>query len=295
MNWVLERVFNYCDDILNGKIKASIKHKWAVQRFLKDYEDCQNDDSPFYFDEEVGEGFYWWANEFEHVEGVLAGQKVELNDFQLFISTNIFCFKKKRNGARRFRKVYIQLARKNAKSQFLVIVGSYIGFLGDEKQRMYIAGWQKDQSNRKEGEKMAFEYLAQYITFDSVTDMDKSVEDHMAVHYYELTESERAIVFKLASHSLEHPGVCHLKAATIAASLEISTKTVYRSIKRLAELGIIEKVPGTKLNGIKGASIYRILPYVPSSVSQRDTVDEASNDKVCPPQSENQASKSFKF
>ena len=147
MNWVLERVFNYCDDILNGKIKASIKHKWAIQRFLKDYEDCQSDDSPFYFDEEVAEDFYWWANEFEHVEGVLAGEKVQLNDFQLFISVNIFCFKKKRNGARRFRKVYIQLARKNAKSQFLAIVGSYIAFLGDEKQRMYIAGWQKDQSD----------------------------------------------------------------------------------------------------------------------------------------------------
>ncbi|WKT75562.1 helix-turn-helix domain-containing protein [Lysinibacillus fusiformis] len=140
---------------------------------------------------------------------------------------------------------------------------------------------------------MAFEYLAQYITFDSVADMDKSVEDHMAVHYYNLTESERAIVFKLASHSLEHTGVCHLKASTIATSLEISTKTVYRSMKKLAELGIIEKVPSTKLNGIKGASIYRILPYVPSSVSQRETVDEASNDVVCPPQSENQASKSF--
>lgn len=147
MNWVLERVFNYCDDILSGKINASIKHKWAIQRFLKDYEDCQSDDSPFYFDEEVAEDFYWWANEFEHVEGVLAGQKVELTDFQLFISVNIFCFKKKRNGARRFRKVYIQLARKNAKSQFLAIIGSYIAFLGDEKQRMYIAGWQKDQSD----------------------------------------------------------------------------------------------------------------------------------------------------
>ncbi|WP_324730286.1 helix-turn-helix domain-containing protein [Lysinibacillus fusiformis] len=140
---------------------------------------------------------------------------------------------------------------------------------------------------------MAFEYLAQYITFNSVADMDKSVEDHMVVHYYELTESERAIIYKLASYSLEHAGVCHLKASTIAAALEISTKTVYRSMKKLSELGIIEKVPSTKLNGIKGASIYRILPYVPSSVSQREAVDEASNDEVCRPQSENQASKSF--
>jgi phage terminase large subunit-like protein len=144
---VLERVFSYCEDILKGRIKGCKKHNWAVKRFLKDYEDCQNDDSPFYFDETEGDDFYWWSREFRHVEGVLAGEPVELTDFQLFISVNIFCFKKKRNGARRFRKVYIQLARKNAKSQFLAIIGSYVAFLGEEKQRIYIAGWQKDQSD----------------------------------------------------------------------------------------------------------------------------------------------------
>ncbi|NOG28489.1 helix-turn-helix domain-containing protein [Lysinibacillus fusiformis] len=136
---------------------------------------------------------------------------------------------------------------------------------------------------------MAFEYLAQYTTFESIADMDTAVENHMAAHYYDLTESERAIVFKLASHSLENPGACHLKAATIAAALEISTKTVYRSVKKLEELGIIEKVPGTKLNGIKGASIYRILPYVPSSVSQRETAQAISNDAVSETFTENQS------
>jgi len=140
---------------------------------------------------------------------------------------------------------------------------------------------------------MAFEYLATYKTFESVTDMDTAVEDHIAAHYYDLTESEHAIVFKLASHALEYPGACHLKAATIAAALGISTKTVYRSIKKLEELGIIEKVPGTKLNGIKGASIYRILPYVPSSVSQRETARAISNDAVSETFTENQPSSSF--
>ena len=140
---------------------------------------------------------------------------------------------------------------------------------------------------------MAFEYLAQYTTFDSVADMDKSVEERIAEHYYDLSDSERAIVFKLASHSLEHTGACHLKASTIAESLEISTKTVYRSMKKLESFSIIEKVPGTKFNGIKGASIYRISPYVPSEVSQRVMVGEVSNDEVCPPQSENQSCSSF--
>ncbi|WP_375199630.1 helix-turn-helix domain-containing protein [Lysinibacillus sp. RS11] len=107
---------------------------------------------------------------------------------------------------------------------------------------------------------MAFEYLAQYTTFESIADMDTAVENHIAAHYYDLTESERAIVFKLASHALEHPGVCHLKASTIATSLEISTKTVYRAISKLESLGIIKKQTTTKIKGGRGANIYIILP-----------------------------------
>ncbi|MFY0518493.1 helix-turn-helix domain-containing protein [Lysinibacillus sphaericus] len=39
---------------------------------------------------------------------------------------------------------------------------------------------------------------------------------------------------------MEHPGACHLKVRTIAETLEISTKTVYRSIKKKESLGISE-------------------------------------------------------
>ena len=141
---------------------------------------------------------------------------------------------------------------------------------------------------------MAFEYLAQYTTFDSVADMDKSVEDHMAVHFYDLTESERAIVFKLASHSLEYPGVCHLKASTIAASLEISTKTVYRAISKLESLGVIKKETTVKSKGGQGASIYIILPYnVSPSMSDRENAEKPCESKDEVQQTENQSSKSF--
>ncbi|MGE7673773.1 helix-turn-helix transcriptional regulator [Lysinibacillus sp. NPDC094403] len=115
---------------------------------------------------------------------------------------------------------------------------------------------------------MAFEYLAQYVTFESVSDMDTAVENHMVAYYYDLTESERAIVFKLTSHALEYPGACHLKAATIAAALEISTKTVYRAISKLESLGIIKKHSTTKVKGGRGANIYIILP------SQSETCED---------------------
>ncbi|MGA3677838.1 helix-turn-helix domain-containing protein [Lysinibacillus agricola] len=123
---------------------------------------------------------------------------------------------------------------------------------------------------------MAFEYLVQYTTFDSIADMDTAVENHMAAHYYDLTESERAIVFKLASHSLEYPGACHLKASTIAAALEISTKTVYRSISKLESLGVIKKQITTKEKGGRGANIYLILPFL----SKRGSFDKPSEQEV---------------
>jgi len=141
---------------------------------------------------------------------------------------------------------------------------------------------------------MAFEYLAQYTTFESIADMDTAVENHMAAHYYDLTESERAIVFKLASHSLENPGACHLKAATIAAALEISTKTVYRAISKLESLGIVKKEATVKSKGGQGASIYIILPYnVPPSMSERGNDEKPCESKGEVQQTENQSSKSF--
>ncbi|MFJ7950795.1 helix-turn-helix transcriptional regulator [Lysinibacillus sp. NPDC096418] len=141
---------------------------------------------------------------------------------------------------------------------------------------------------------MAFEYLAQYTTFNSVADMDKNVEDHIATHYFNLTESERSIVIALSQRSLMYPGASHLKAETIAEATGTSRSTVMRAIKKLVELNIIEKVKQTKLNGIKGASIYMILPYSDTSeMKHRETVDKASNDAACPPQSENLSFNSF--
>lgn len=140
----------------------------------------------------------------------------------------------------------------------------------------------------------AFEYLAQYTTFESVEEMDQHVEKHIQAHYYNLTKSERAIVFKIAAHALQHPGASHLKAETIANSLGISTKTVYRAIKKLESLGIIKKVNYTRGKGGQGANIYIILPHnVPAKMSERQNAENVDNDNVQEIKSENQPLNSF--
>ncbi|MED1047292.1 terminase large subunit [Bacillus mycoides] len=142
-----ERLMQYVYDILDGNILACKKHKWACERFLRDLERIQEDECPFYFDIEQLYDFYEWCKQFKHFKGVLAGQYIELTDFQLFIAANIFCFLIKTTNNRRFLRVFIELARKNAKSQFLALIASYITFLSDQQEECYIAGWDRQQSS----------------------------------------------------------------------------------------------------------------------------------------------------
>lgn len=145
---LVKRVVNYAYDIVKGKIVAGKKHKQACKRFLNDLEKYQNDESyPYYFDGDELYDFYDWSKMFKHTKGVLAGQYIELTDFQLFVAANIFCWKRKDTRYRRFRKVYIQLARKNAKSQLLALIASYSTFLSNEQEECYIAGWGREQSS----------------------------------------------------------------------------------------------------------------------------------------------------
>ena len=143
-----EQVMQYANDSLDGTIRQCVAMKWSMKRFLKDVERAETDeDCPFYIEWNELFRFYRWAKLFKHTKGVLAGQPIELHISQLWEACNIFCFKNKADGARRFRKVYIQKARKNAKTQFLAIVSSYIASLSNEMEEIYIAGWIKDQSD----------------------------------------------------------------------------------------------------------------------------------------------------
>jgi phage terminase large subunit-like protein len=144
---LMERVYNYAVQIEDGTITACQKHKWAAIRFLDDINKIGFDEYEFYFDVAELYKFYKWAFLFKHTKGVVSGQRIELTDFQLFIAANIFCWKRKDNNLRRTRKVYIQLARKNAKSQLLALIASYTAFLSEEIEEAYIAGWGREQSS----------------------------------------------------------------------------------------------------------------------------------------------------
>lgn len=108
--------------------------------------------------------------------------------------------------------------------------------------------------------KDVFGYLREHQTFSSVKEMDVAVKDHIYTNFDKLTLVERRILYSLSRHALKYTGACHIKADTLAKEIGVTPKTVYRAIKKLTELRIIEKISNTRKHGIKGASIYKIVP-----------------------------------
>ena len=123
------------------------KHRWACERFLNDLKKSGTKDFLYIFDEEKALRFFEWAALHKHTKGVLAGEPIEFTPIQRFIFGNVYGWVHQDTGLRRFRKAYWQVARKNAKSQSLAIVGDYeLMALGEPMSEVYIGATKSMQA-----------------------------------------------------------------------------------------------------------------------------------------------------
>lgn len=142
-----EWLIQYSKDVLNDEVVSCVKHKQACQRFLNDLENEGTDNFPYIFDEAKALRFFDWMRLFKHRKGVLQGQHIEPAPIQLFVFSNVYGWIHKDTGYRRFKKAYWQVARKNAKSQTLAVVGSYeASAFGESAAEVYCAATRKEQA-----------------------------------------------------------------------------------------------------------------------------------------------------
>ena len=117
----------YARDVISGKINASNNTRLGCQRFFSDLE---RKDNLFYFDSNKAEKACKIIELFHHVKGEWAGTPIILQPWQIFLVINIFGWLKTSNKKRRFREVYIEVPRKNAKSTLIAAIGN-IAFMMD--------------------------------------------------------------------------------------------------------------------------------------------------------------------
>jgi len=135
------------------------------------------------------------------------------------------------------------------------------------------------------------QYLTEYQTFQSKNELNDAVNEHLTRHKYDLTDTDRDILQMISRYAVKYPGVAHLKADTIAQTIDKSKRTVQRSIRKLERLGIIERLPFIrKISGGYGANVYRVM----SPVSPREQAAEPCQSTDKPAKIANEPITSFK-
>jgi phage terminase large subunit-like protein len=144
---ILDELVGYSEAVLEGRIVACQKHKWACQRFLRDLGKQGTDDFPYIFNEVKALHFLNWMMLFKHTKGPLAGTRKIPEPIEKFVFGNIYGWVYADTGYRRFRQAYWQVGRKNAKSQDLAIVGLYeMSAMGEPSAEVYVAATKRDQT-----------------------------------------------------------------------------------------------------------------------------------------------------
>lgn len=135
--------FDYIDSVNSGSILACKWEKLAVKRFENDLKRHE-----FTFDIETGLKWCNFCTLLNHQTGTqFAGQPFIPEPFQVFILVNLFGWKWKETGYRRFRDVYIEIPRKNGKS-FLASSVALGGLTIDRESsaQVYSAATTRDQA-----------------------------------------------------------------------------------------------------------------------------------------------------
>lgn len=148
---VYENIKRYAKLCIEGEIISCRKHKWACQRFLNDTEKFETDqDYPYYWSEESAQNIIDWFALLHHSKGILAGEPIELTDWQQFRICQLYGWKRKKDGRRRFKKSFTEVARKNAKSQEEAGIALYeISVMAAKNKELcefYTAGVKREQS-----------------------------------------------------------------------------------------------------------------------------------------------------
>jgi len=130
-----QRVQEYVDGVLSGDIVAGELQRLAVRRYVDDLKQARKKNAPFYFDTQLAEiACAFFPSVLVHSSAEFAGQPFQLLPDQLFIVWNLWGWRRRTDGTRRFRSAHIEAARKWGKTAFVAGL-CLLAFLLDNEAR----------------------------------------------------------------------------------------------------------------------------------------------------------------
>lgn len=121
----------YAQKVLSGEIVACRYVKLACQRHLNDLERQDTEGFPYHFDGVRADHAIAFIEQLRHVEGPNAStiggrdNRITLELWEKFFVGNVMGWRRA-DGTRRFRHVYFEVARKNAKTTLAAALANYV-------------------------------------------------------------------------------------------------------------------------------------------------------------------------
>lgn len=144
MNNYKQEVDAYVKAVLSGTKPAGLYVKLACQRYLDDQINAK--EKGFYFDEKAASIKIAFTESTWLTKGLR--KRFKLEPWQKFIYWNIFGWKWKESGHRRFREAYVEIPKKNGKTSIGAAVGTACLVAdGEQGPEVYAAAFTRDQAS----------------------------------------------------------------------------------------------------------------------------------------------------
>jgi phage terminase large subunit-like protein len=124
--YYVDQARKYAEGVIAGEIPACKWTKAACQRQLDDLERAAGGEWLYEFSTQRAEHVCRFVELLPHIKGRWAGQAIVLQPWQIFILTTVFGWLVRGTPYRRFRTVYIEVPRKNAKSTLSSAIALYM-------------------------------------------------------------------------------------------------------------------------------------------------------------------------
>jgi phage terminase large subunit-like protein len=118
----------------------------AAQRHFSDLERQDAKDFEFLFDVDRAAKVLRFCGALKHVKGDITGQPLVLHPWMSFFLASLFGWRRKDNGARRFRRVFAFVPRGNAKSTLLSAAALYATFAEGGQNDSYTIATKREQA-----------------------------------------------------------------------------------------------------------------------------------------------------
>ena len=266
----------YAQRVISGELLSCHLIVLMCMRWERD---LQRDD--IYMDEKAASRACRFMETLRHFKGLLAGQYLKLEDWQVFALVNIFGWKLASTRRRRFRYADILVPRKNGKTMLASGIALYMLFMDQESgPEVYAAAVDREQA------KLCFDGSKELLKGSMLQDVAK-------VRLGEIRFPDRAGVYKPLTKETKnkdglnpHAAICDerhawatneiydliktgMGARTQPLIFSISTAGMDTSLPYYADVQVLRDV----LLGLKEKDNHFIMLYIPDEGDRYDDPD----------------------